>query len=211
MQRNIIERNIRQRHHRPRPTHRRPSPQVVELVVRQIDIHIRSIILRDGADEHGIPKKPLQVEGVGVRVGGVEEEERVQERGARGALGVQGRVEVVEQAVADRDGGLGGGSHERPAVEFLTDRAEGVVVAVEGVKGAEHGPAGAEGGVGVLGVAADVAFGGEDGQYRFRRQVTCFVRDEGCWVVGLPADHGDLEERCEVQHALDGVSVVFPV
>lgn len=92
-------------------------------------------------------------------------------------------VDVVEQAVADVNCLAGSLSDAIPAVELLRDVGDvAVVVAVEGRKGAEHSPASAEGLGGVVGEAADVG-----------------------------ADHWDLVDGGEGEHAANGDAVSVPV
>lgn len=95
---------------------------------------------------------------------------------------MQRGVDVIEQAVTDVDCLAGSRCHAIPAVELLRDLGDvAVVVAVEGGEGAENGPAGAEGLGGVVGEAADVG-----------------------------ADHGDLVDGGEGEHAADGDAVAVP-
>jgi hypothetical protein len=58
---------------------------------------------------------------------------------------VKGRIDVVKELVACFDGYACGFGDERPAVELVVDIANGLVVAIEGGEGTEHGPAGTEG------------------------------------------------------------------
>jgi hypothetical protein len=73
----------------------------------------------------------------------VVEEQRIESRGTGLVLLVDGRVEVVEQLVADGHCVAGGLGDERPAVGFLGGGADFGVVAVKGVgEGAEGEPSG---------------------------------------------------------------------
>jgi hypothetical protein len=82
-------------------------------------------------------------------------------------LGVKGRVDVVEELVACFDGYACGFGNERPAVEFVVEVANGLVVAIEWGEGTEHGPAGTEGLGRVEGVATNISTNlGELDMYR---------------------------------------------
>lgn len=139
--------------------------EAVEEVGGEVDIHRRGVFLGDRADEDARAEEELRVDAQGRRVIRIQEPQRVHARRAVVTLLLQGRVKVIEELVARFDRDLGGLGDGRPAVELMADDVAGGVVAVEGVEGAEHGPAGAEGLGGVVGVAADVG-----------------------------ADHGDLED-----------------
>lgn len=117
---------------------------VVEVVFRQVNIDGVGVFLEDGGDEKTGSVEELEVLGERVGVGGVVVEDGGEGGGAVLVGAVHGGVHVVEEAVADLNGLLGGFGDGGPAVEFLSWGAVLVVVAVEGVEGAEGGPARAE-------------------------------------------------------------------
>lgn len=154
---------------------------VVEVVLGQVDVDGVGVFFEDGGDEETGSVEELEVLGEGVGVGGV-----VVEDGGEGGCAVlvgavHGRVHVVEEAVADLNGLLGGFGDGGPAVEFLPGGAVLVVVAVEGVEGAEGRPAGAQ------------LLGGGAGE-----------------AAHVGADHVELEEGREGEHATDGFAVFLP-
>lgn len=156
--------------------------EVVEDVLREVGGDGGGVLLDDGADEDAGAEEVLGLDAEGVGVVGVEVEERADERGAVKGLAVECGVDVVEQAITDVDCLAGSLGDAVPAVELLWDLGDvAVVVAVEGSKGAEHGPAGAELLVGVVGETAHVG-----------------------------ADHGDLVDGGEGEHASDGDAVSEP-
>ena len=69
----------------------------------------------------------MEVDGEGVGVGGVLEEEGGEEGDTGFGLAVEVRVDVVEEAVAGVDGVLAGFGDGGPVVEFLRD---GIVAGV---------------------------------------------------------------------------------
>lgn len=155
---------------------------IIEHVIRQVDGHARGVLVDDGTHQHRVAEEELRVDAVGGRVGGVEEPERVEGRGAVDGLRVHGRVDVVEHAIADIDGGFGGDGHAvGPVVEFLRVLARFRVVPVEGAEGPQHGPAGAE-------------------VFRRVHRVPAYVR----------ADHHDLVDPCKGDLFRDGDPVVVP-
>lgn len=155
---------------------------VVEGVVGQVDVDARGVLLGHGGDEQARAEEVLQLERRGAPVARVQEDDGVDGRGAVDALPVHGRVQVVEQAVADGDVLAGRGRRRGPAVQLLRDVAELVVHAVEGREGAEGGPAGAE----------------------LLRRVAAEAADVG-------ADHGHLVHGREGHHAAHREPVVVPV
>lgn len=155
--------------------------EVVEEVVGEVDVDGGGILLRDGTDEDARAEEKLRVDPQRLRIVRIQKPQRVQARRAVFALLLHGRVEIIQELVTRFESDVSCFGHQRPAVELMTHDVAGGVVAVEGVEGAEHGPAGAEGLGGVLGVAADVG-----------------------------ADHGDLEDGGEGDDLRDGDAVVVP-
>jgi hypothetical protein len=156
--------------------------EVVEDVLGEVGGDGGGVLLDDGADEDAGAEEVLRLDAEGVGVVGVQVEERADEWGAVEGLVVESGVDVIEQAVTDVDRLAGGLGNAVPAVELLGDLGDvAVVVAVEGGEGAEHGPAGAELLGGVVGEAADVG-----------------------------ADHGDLVDGGEGEHAADADAVSEP-
>ena len=78
---------------------------VVELVVGQVDVDGGGVLLEDRGNEKRRAVEELGIDGEGGGVRRVEVEKGVQGGGAIGGLPPQRRVEVIEQAVADGDGG----------------------------------------------------------------------------------------------------------
>lgn len=141
------------------------------MVIGEVDGDAGGAFGGHGRDEDGGAVEVLQVQGQGVGVGGIEEEHGVEERGAVDRLLVEGRVDVVEELVARFDCYLRGFGNSWPEVVFLMGDTGGVVVAVEWIECAQHGPACAELFGGVASVPADVG-----------------------------SDHRDLVDGCECNH-----------
>lgn len=154
---------------------------VVEDVLGKIGVDRRGVFGGHGADEEGIAVEELQVCREGVFVLGVEVEEGLEEGLAGLRLAVEGCVDVVEELVADCDGLLCGLGDAVPVVVLLWDAADFVVVAGEGVEGAEGGPAGTE--------------------------LFCRVEAEAADVGSY---HGDLEHRGKGEDLGNGVAVLVP-
>lgn len=154
---------------------------VVVVVLGEVHGHAGGPLFRHGGDHDAGAEEILQLERPRGLVLRVVEEDRRDAGGAVCGGALHGRVEVVEQAVADADGLAGGGGDGGPAVKLLAGGAGLVVVAVEAVKGAEGGPARAE------------LLGGGAGE-----------------AAHVGADHVELEERGEGEHAADGLAVLLP-
>lgn len=118
-----------------------------------------------------------------------------------GGLGVKGRVEVVEQAVAGVDCFFAGGRGQVPAVEFLVCGAEFCVVAVKGVESSQGGPSGAEFWPCVASEAADVAAD----HWHLCGSSSVFVSKVGIWYK-----RAYLEESGELEHLWDADFVPEP-
>jgi hypothetical protein len=132
----------------------------VEDVVGEIVVDACAVLLCDGADKDAVAIEELQVDGVGVGVVRVVEEQRVEGRSAGLVLFVDGSVDVVDwvfcqflipfserrlrasltELVSDGDSFARGLSDCWPAVELLGIREDFGVVAEERVEGAESCP-----------------------------------------------------------------------
>jgi len=111
-----------------------PGVEGVEAVVGKVDGDASGVLFCDGGDEDVGAVEELQGVAEDVGVVGVGEEERVDQGRAVDGLLVEGRVDVVEEAVADVVGVAGGSGDGGPDVEFLRDGGVAVVVAGEGVE-----------------------------------------------------------------------------
>lgn len=113
---------------------------VEEEVVGEVDVYACGALLRDGGDDETRAVEVLVLECPGRLVVGVDVQHGQEGGRAVDGGGIHGTVDVVEETVADGDGFPGAFCDRGPAVEFLGDLALGVVVAVEGGKGAEGSP-----------------------------------------------------------------------
>lgn len=129
----------------------------VEDVVGEVVLQAGAVLFGDGADEDAVAVEELQVDGEGVLVVGVVEEERVQSGSAGLVLLVGGGVDVVNwlslaacshleaggpltELVSNGDALAGRLGDLRPAVELLRLVVDLVVVAEEGVEGSKTCP-----------------------------------------------------------------------
>jgi len=101
VQRDAVERHIREVYPLALPFNLLERPPVVPHPLWQVDANGCAVLLQHGGDEDVVAVEELVLDGEGVLVLGVEEEERVEQGQARGGLAVEGGVDVVEQAVAD--------------------------------------------------------------------------------------------------------------
>ena len=134
MQRDSGERNVREVDRFPGADDALVGEEVVESVFGQVDGDVCAVFLGDGADEEGVAEEELEVDGEGVGVGGVLEEEGGEEGNTGFGLAVEVRVDVVEEAVAGVDGVLAGFGDGGPVVEFLGDGIVAGVVSGKGVR-----------------------------------------------------------------------------
>ena len=132
------------------------SEEVVEEIVREIDLYASFAFIGNGADEEARAEEELEIQGESVRVVWVEKPHGVKERGAIDRLVVEGRVEVIKELIASLDCASGSVGDNRPAVEFLVDDADGVVVSIEGVPGSQGSPASTELRGSITSIATDV-------------------------------------------------------
>lgn len=182
VQRDGVEADVGQGDGIALPGHRCAGVEVVELVLREVDVDGGRVVVGHGRDHDAVAPEELVLQVGGVAVGRVLEEHGVEHRRAGLGLCPQHRVRVVEQTVANVDGGARGRRDLRSAVQLVRRRLVVRVVAEEGREGAEEDPARAQVVRRVAVVPADVA-----------------------------ADHRDLEQRREFLQLGDRPPVVVPV
>ena len=140
MHRNLCERDIRQADVRGLPFHCFVSEEIVEPVIREVDIDGGRVLFKNWADKNAWAEKELELYIVCFCILGVLEEQRLKSGCSVRMLLVEGRVEIVEQTVAKVDGVLRRFGDQWPAVEFLRGRGVAVMVAVERIECPECGP-----------------------------------------------------------------------
>ena len=107
---------------------RRERVEVVEELVRVVDVHGRRVLLDDRRDQDGGAEEELSVDREGVRVLGELVPERVEHGCAVKLSLVERRVQVVNEAVPHVKCVLGCLDGRRPAVKLLADGGVRVVL-----------------------------------------------------------------------------------
>lgn len=176
--------------------------EVVEGIFGEVDGDVCAVFLGYGADEKVVAEEELKVDGGGVEIFWIVEEQGVEEGETRLGLLVEGSVDVVQETVAGGDGVLGCLGDHWPLVELLgngieavvvpglavlassqkqVDGTERLVIPEEGVESTQPCPARAQCLGGVITETADIS-----------------------------ADHRNLEDRGELENAANGVLVMVP-
>lgn len=71
------------------------SGPLVEDIIGQVVLELGAVLLGNGADQNTVSVEELEIDGVGVLIVGVVEEQRVESRGTSLVLLVDGGVDVV--------------------------------------------------------------------------------------------------------------------